>query len=213
MSVYQSEALTLRTYSYSESHKIAVFLTRDYGQVRGVAYGALKPKSRFGSSLEPLTHSRMTFSRREHQDLATIQSCEIIRAFPADQLSWELHLYFGYFSELLMEFSREEVENERLFRLTLAVLDASQSGRAEVLARYFELWLLKLEGILPRLSDKLPPELAARADAMMRLHPRQLKDFDLPSGESKRLGSLSNELIEYHLEKRLKARALLNELL
>ena len=78
MKVHHSEALTLRTYSYSESHKIAVFLSRDFGKVRGVAYGATKPKTRFGGSLEPLTHLKLTFSRKEQQDLAVIKNCEIV---------------------------------------------------------------------------------------------------------------------------------------
>ena len=212
MSAYQSEALTLRSYSYSEGHKIAVFLTREFGQLRAAAYGAEKPGSRFGSALEPLTYSRVTFSRREHQDLAVLQSCEIIHALPAHLLSWEWHLYLGYFSELVVEFSQELEENEMLFRLSLAVVESVSKVPPDILARYFELWLLKLEGILPRLSGKLPSVVAAKAEAMMKLPPGRLGDFELSAEESKRLGGLSSELIEYHLEKRLKTRRLLSQL-
>ncbi|MEE8349576.1 MAG: DNA repair protein RecO [Acidobacteriota bacterium] len=213
MRVHQSEALTLRTYPFSESHKIAVFLTRTFGQVRGVAHGAQKPKGRFGGSLEPLTHVRLTFSRKEHRELVTIKNCEIVQAFPAFQFSWEMSLHFSYFAELLVEFSKEEEESELLFRLSIAVLKASQNIPINLLARYFELWILKLEGVLPPLETKLPPELVIKVGGMMKLQATELETVGLSSQECKRLESLCSELVEYHLEKRLKTRKLLRELL
>ena len=213
MSVHQSEALTLRTYPYSESHKIAVFLTRNFGKVRGVAHGALKPKSRFTGSLEPLTHVRLTFSRKEHRDLAVIKNCEIVPPLPAAQPSWEVSLHLSHFAELLVEFSKEEEESELLFRLSLAVIEASREPRIDLLARYFELWILKLEGVLPPLDQKLPPELALKVTGMMKLQATELETTDLSPKECRRLENLCSELVEHHLEKRLKTRKLLKELL
>ena len=213
MSAHRSEALTLRTYPYSESHKIAVFLTRDFGKVRGVAYGAQKAKSRFAGSLEPLTQVRLSFSRKEHQELAAIQSCEILRAFSAYQLTWEVSLHLSYFAELLAEFSKEQEESELLFRLSLTVLEASQQVSVDLLARYFELWLLQLEGVLPSLEKKLPLQLAVKVKNMMKLRANQLHTSELSGEENKRLESLCGELIEYHLEKRLKTRKMLLEFL
>jgi DNA repair protein RecO (recombination protein O) len=213
MSAHQSEALTLRTYPYSEAHKIAVFLTRNFGKVRGVAYGAQKAKGRFSGALEPLTHVRLTFSQKENQDLASIKSCEILKAFPAYQLSLEVNLHFSYFAELLVEFSREQEESELLFRLSLTVLEATQEVPIDLLARYFELWLLKLEGVLPSLQEKLPPALAEKVYAMMKVPAGELERVELSAKENQRLESLSNQLIEYHLEKRLKTKKMLKELL
>lgn len=213
MSGHQSEALTLRTYPYAESHKIAVFLTRDFGKVRGVAYGAQKAKGRFSGALEPLTQVRLTFSRKENQELASIKNCEIVKAFPAYQLSLEVNLHCSYFAELLVEFSREQEESELLFRLSLAVLEATQKVPIDRVARYFELWLLKLEGVLPSLQEKLPPALAEKVYAMMKIPAAELDTVQLSGKENRRLESLSNQLIEYHLEKRLKAKKMLKELL
>lgn len=213
MKSYRSEALTLRTYSFGEAHRIVVFLSRDYGKVRGVAYGARKAQSRFGSSLELLTHSLLSFQVKENQELAVIQSCEIIRAFPAFQLSWEVNLHFSYFAELLSEFSREQQPSERLFRLALAVLEASGQVSMSVLARYLEFWLLRLEGILPSLETRLPRELAEKLFRILKSHPRALQGVELSPEEMKRLESVGRELIEYHLEKPLKTPKILRELL
>ena len=213
MNVHKSEALTLKTYPFAESNRIVVYLARDYGQLRGVAHGARKPKSRFGSSLELLTHCRIVFYRKEHQELAVIQSVEIIRAFPAYQLNWETNLHFNYFAELLLEFSREEAESENVFRLALATLDATETAPMTTLARYFEAWLLKLEGVLPPLEKALPAGLAEKMRLMMRIPPTQLKDFALSAEELTTAERVLGSIIEGHLEKRLKSRALLAELL
>jgi len=211
--VYSCEAITLRTYPYAEANKIVVFLTREFGHVRGAAYGAKKSKSRFGASLEPLTHVRLAFKRREHQELAVIENCEIIRALPAYELSWEQNLHFGYFAELLVEFGREQVESEKLFRLSLAVLEAVKQVPISLLARYFEFWVLRLEGVLPALDTILPKGLASCAVSMLQTPPSRLVEVSLDEHEIQQLETVTGRLIEYHLEKPLKARKILKELL
>lgn len=213
MSRHQSEALTLRTYPYAEAHKIAVFFTRSFGKLRGVAHGARKSGGRFGGSLEPLNYVKLSFRRKEHQDLALIQGCEVIKVFWRGAPSWESTLYRSYFTELLLEFSREQEENEHLFRLAVAVLAAMDSVPAFLLARYLELWTLKLEGILPDLDSELPRPVADRARSLMRTPPASLEAGCLTPEDDKRLARFSEKLLEYHLEKPLKTRKLLKELL
>lgn len=213
MNIYQSEALTLRTYPFGESHKIAVFLTGKFGKVRGVAHGALKGRGRFGSSLEPLTHLVLTFSRKETQELSVIQSCEIIRAVITEELTWELSLYWSYFAELFNEFSQEQQESQTVFRLGLAVLGAAPGGPLDLMARYLELWLLQLDGVLPKLEDRLSAETAEKTRDMMKRHPTQIQPDNFSAADRKRLETVCVELVEYHLEKRLKTRKLLKQLL
>ncbi|UCF36173.1 MAG: DNA repair protein RecO [Acidobacteriota bacterium] len=207
------EAITLRTYAFGEANKIAVFLSRNQGLVRGVAYGAKKSRARFGAALEPMTQVRISVKRKEHEDLAVIQNCEIIRATPAYDLGWEQNLYLGYFAEVLLEFAREQVEDERLYRLILAVLGAIESVPAEVLARYFELWVLQLEGVLPQLTAVLSAPLAEKTGRMLKLPPTELHQVEMSPAELSQLESAAEKLIEYHLEKPLKAKRMLKELL
>ena len=213
MAFLQSEAVTLRTYPYAEAHQIAVFLSRDFGKLRAMAYGARSRRRAFGSGLEPLTHVRINVSRKEQQELGVLKSCEIVRAFPAYELSWEVNLHFGYFAELLLEFSNEEEESERLFRLVLAVLGEIQDKPILLLARYFEFWLLRLEGVLPALEERLPADLAARTMKLLRTSPSQLPEDLLAGDDLKRLEGLAEELIEFQLERRLKTKKMLKELL
>src|SRR5258708_31274189 len=58
-----------------------------------------------------------------------------------------------YFAELIDEWAPEGHADERLYRLGSSVIDAFADGAAtERLARYFEFWLLRLQGVYPRLS-------------------------------------------------------------
>ena len=190
-----------------------VFLTKSAGLLRGVAYGAKKSRSRFGSSLEQLSRVRVTFRRKEHEDLVVFQNCEIIRPSPAYRLGFEENLHCSYFAELLVEFVREQVESEKLFRLTNAVLEAIGTASIEVLARYFEFWVLRLEGVLPALDTVLPERLASKTIRMLKLPPSELGKVALTDQEIAQLASATEKLIEHQLEKPLKAKRMLKELL
>jgi DNA repair protein RecO len=58
--------------------------------------------------------------------------------------------HVGYFAELLDEWAPEAAPNEKLYRLGAAVAEALGGGApVDRLARYFEYWLLRLEGLYP----------------------------------------------------------------
>jgi DNA repair protein RecO (recombination protein O) len=210
---HSHEALTLRTYNFSEANKIVSFLTSSQGILRGVAYGAGKSKSRFGGALEPLTRVRILIRKNENQDLATIENCELIRALPMHELDLEQNLHISYFVELLTEFAREENDSIHLFRLTSAVLDVYPEVPVRQLARYFELWLLKLEGVLPGFTSIMGEELAAKSLRILKQPPKNLQNEAWDPTELRQLESATQKLVEYHLEKPLKTVRMLKELL
>jgi DNA repair protein RecO (recombination protein O) len=149
MPLYTTEALILRTYKLGEADRIVVFLTRDRGKKRGVANGARRPRSRFAGALEPLTRVGLSYYEREQRDLVRLSyaetQCSPLMASRPDALS-----HVGYFAELIDEWAPEGDPNERLFRLGTATLEALAAGvPTPSLARYFEYWLLRLQGVYP----------------------------------------------------------------
>jgi DNA repair protein RecO (recombination protein O) len=151
MPIVNTEAFVLRTYSLAEAHKVCVFLTRDLGKLRGVAHGARKMKSRFGSALEPFTQVALTFYQKEGADLVSVSTCDIMHShFHRGARDVQTATVFSYMSELLMEFLPEHEANERLYRLVAASLEAIEQGKNLVWTlRYFETWLLRLVGFFP----------------------------------------------------------------
>ncbi len=159
MRAYSADSLVLRTYRYGEADRIVVFLTEDRGKKRGAAKNATASRRRFGAALEPLTHGRVAYVEREQRELVRVDRIEPRRT-PLDAAGGRkpdeaAHVlgHAAYFAELIDEWAPEGAPNERLFRLGAAVADAlCRGGSVEALARYFEYWLLRLEGVYPSLS-------------------------------------------------------------
>lgn len=159
MRAYSVNALVLRTYRYSEADRIVVFLTEDRGKKRGVAKNASASRRRFGAALEPLTSGRVAYVEREHRELVRLDRIEP-RQTPLDAAAGRggdegvrVLGHATYFAELLDEWAPESAPNERLYRLGAAMGDAMcGAGSIDALARYFEYWLLRLEGVYPALE-------------------------------------------------------------
>ena len=150
MKSHSADALVLRTYRYGEADRIVVFLTADRGKKRGVAKNASKSRRRFGGALEPLTRGTVTYVEHEHRELVRLDRIEPLTS--PMKLSLGL-THVAYFAELLSEWAQESQANERLFRLGTSVGEAlGLGGSVEALARYFEYWLLRLEGVYPSLA-------------------------------------------------------------
>ena len=149
MPLHAADALVLRTYKLGEADRIVVFLTADRGKRRGVAKGARRPRSRFSGALEPMTRGRVAYFERERRDLVRLRyvepSCSPLASGSAEALA-----HVGYFAELIDEWAPEADPNETLFRLGASVGESLASGApVERLARYFEYWLLRLQGVYP----------------------------------------------------------------
>ena len=154
MPLVTTEAFVLRTYSLAEADKICVFFTRQTGKVRGVAHGARKLRSRFGSSLEPLTEVRLKYFQKENRDLIHISSCDIVKShFDRAARDVETSNAFSYLAELVSEVTPDHESNEKLYRLLGASLEAIEQERnLSLVLRYFESWLLRLGGFYPEPS-------------------------------------------------------------
>jgi DNA repair protein RecO (recombination protein O) len=151
MPLIESESLVLRSYSLSEADRIIVFFTRDHGIVRGVAKGAKRLKSRFGSTLEPFSTVALTYFQKEERELVSIQNVELTRSRFETASNPEFLHTFSYLAELLTAFLPPHDPNETTYRMAKACLDANLADAAELAAirLYFELWLLRLGGYLP----------------------------------------------------------------
>ena len=148
MPLYTADALILRTYKLGEADRIVVFLTRDRGKKRGVAKSARRPRSRFAGALEPLTHVRVAYFEKETRELVSLNYAEPVRS-PMAGPGEAVH-YASYFAELIDEWAPADDPNETLYRLGASVVDAMAHGMSpELLARYFEYWVLRLQGVYP----------------------------------------------------------------
>ena len=210
MPLFTTEALILRTYTLGESDRIVVFLTRDRGKKRGVAKNARQSRRRFGGALEPLTHGRVGYMERERRDLVSLHYVEPIRS-PLAAADGEALGHVSYFAELIDEWAQEADPNETLFRLGASMLDAMAAGvPIEPLARYFEFWLLRLQGVYET-DARLSVEARAFLDVARASSPFALADLAVSTGVLRELEAAHRALIAMHLEKDLRSARVLRE--
>jgi DNA repair protein RecO (recombination protein O) len=153
MPLKDSEAVVLRSYPLREADLLVTFFTRAEGKVRGVARSAKKSKRRFGGALEPLTCVKLYYEDRERQELARIDSCEILESPLTAAVDYPRAVALGHVAELLDELLPDREANDAIFRLTVSVLRSLRAGAIWMPVTYFELWLTKLAGFLPELGE------------------------------------------------------------
>lgn len=150
MSLRQTEAIVIKSYNLSEADRIVVFFTREFGVVRGVAKGAKRLQSRFGSTLEPFSTVNLEFFQKEERELVSIQSVELIQSRFAIASDPEFLKTYSYIGDLLTDFALPHDADEKLYRMIGACLSAGKAeGDLAAVVLYFELWLLRLSGFLP----------------------------------------------------------------
>src|SRR5260370_23380908 len=152
MPLHQSDSIILKTYPLGEADRIVAFFSRDHGKLVGLAKGARRMKNRFGASLEPLAHSRIQFFEKENRDLVRIQSADLLDSPMKLFQDYDRAVCAGRLVELVDRFLPEHEPQDTVFRLVRMTVRALEQGCPIEFARcYFELWMLRLCGVLPDL--------------------------------------------------------------
>lgn len=166
MPVRESEALILRSFPLGEADRLVSFLSRSEGRMRGVASGARRPKSRFGSTLELFSYVRIWFYERETRELVRINQCELVESFLEVQRDYSITVALGLMSEVTEAVLGEHEVAEPNFRLLLLIARALKAGAKLPLAlAYFAFWIVRLGGWMPALDrcSRCGAALTARA--------------------------------------------------
>ncbi|HVF29494.1 MAG TPA: DNA repair protein RecO [Pyrinomonadaceae bacterium] len=184
MPLVETESLVLKSYNLAEADRIVVFLTRDHGVVRGVAKGAKRLTSRFGSTLEPFSKVNLEYFQKEERELVTIQTVELIRSCFETASDPAFLRTFSYIADLLISFAPPHDPNEKLYRMVSACIDAEPNSPDSLgsIRLYFEVWLLRLGGYLPDWTrcDNCHRQLDAGEEANLKA------DFALLCGNCRR---------------------------
>jgi DNA repair protein RecO (recombination protein O) len=153
MPLHESEAIVLQSYPLGEADRLVSFLSRTMGRMRGVAAGSRRPKSRFGSTLERLSHVRIWFFERETRELVRINQCEIIESFVDAFRDYDSSVGLSLFSEITQSVLPDREASDANFRLLLLCAQTvKRTGKVEPALAYFTLWTVKLGGWLPPLD-------------------------------------------------------------
>lgn len=148
----QSEALILRTYPFHEADLLVTIFTRAEGKIRGVAKAAKRSKRRFGGALEPLTYVIAHWEEKPRQELVRLDSCDILASPLVAEMSYPRVVALSYVAEVLDQLLPDHLPSDEIFRLALSVIRHLQSSAVWMPLTYFDLWIVRLIGLLPDLS-------------------------------------------------------------
>lgn len=156
MSLERATALVIRGYDFSESSRIAVLWTREFGRISALAKGGRRLKSAFESSLDLLNVCDIVLVRKASGALDLLTEAQVRERFP--QLRHSLTAWYAgqYLAELLGDWTQDHDPHPVLFDEaieTLREMTGSEGGSAigPRLAR-FELVLLRELGYGPALE-------------------------------------------------------------
>ncbi|GAB4416627.1 MAG: DNA repair protein RecO [Thermodesulfovibrionales bacterium] len=121
--LHRTEAIVLKTTPFSEADLIVTFLTSDFGLLKTFAKSPRKTKSRFGSSLEPLTYSRISFWGREDTNLPRLTQSDIIKSFQSIRDRLKCFLGVAEMIELTLSLLPEREANRGIFNLLIYILN------------------------------------------------------------------------------------------
>ncbi len=168
--LHRTEGIILKSTPFAEADLIVTILSLEYGLIRVFAKSSRKTTSRFGSSLEPLTYSRIAFWGKENKELPRLTQSDIIRNFQSLRDEMNCLLKLLKMIEFTLKVVPEREKNRNVFNLLLNTLiwierylirqrsESRQETRdnytnyLNTVSVFYTIRLLDLEGFGPRLN-------------------------------------------------------------
>lgn len=113
--IVTSETIILHQRKYSESSKILAVYTRDYGLCSLMAKGARRPKSKFGTALDPLSVSRVSFIKKPGTDLFVATDAEHSIRLKNLANHWEAMVSGLMIAETILSTQQPDAPNPELY--------------------------------------------------------------------------------------------------
>jgi len=149
MAIQKIEAIVLHTRDFTETSRIASFLTPG-GMVRALAKGARRPASPLRGSLELFSHGVLQYYPSRSSDLHVLGSFDLRRAFSSALSTLDKAALYYYFAEITAAASFGAEGSGELFSLFFRALESAKKLTSVSYARsWFELQYLKALGVLP----------------------------------------------------------------
>lgn len=149
----RTEGIVLKSMVFGEADLIVTYLTLDCGLLRVFAKSPRKVKSRFGSSLEPLTYSRISFFGKEHAGLPRLTQSDILRPFHVLREDFSSMMHMTEMLELNLNFLPDHEPHPDIFSLLLsALLKLEKDKENPLYCLSYKIKFLKQTGYSPRLD-------------------------------------------------------------
>lgn len=128
MSIEKTQAIILKTHTFSESSKIVRLYTRDFGKVSVLAKGARRPKSPFHAVLETGYQVEAIYYYKDNRELQTLSQCDLINSFSGIHEKYERTAAASATLELILSSTVGDESNPFLFNRIVETFNALTSA-------------------------------------------------------------------------------------
>jgi DNA repair protein RecO (recombination protein O) len=145
----KTEGVVLSSINFGEGHKIINIFTNDLGKIETSAFGVRKTKSKFGSKLEPFTHSRLMLYRKSEDSLFTVNDAEAVSHNSAIRDDFQKFVVGSAIIEPVVRFVETGSKDSKLFMLlveSLGILNDITIDKALYLLSLYDLKFLAVMG-------------------------------------------------------------------
>lgn len=148
-----TEGIVLKNSVFGEADLIVTYLSKDFGIIQVFAKSPRKIKSRFGSSLEPLTYSNIAFLGKEHSALPRLTKSDIIKSFHNIRENVSVFTDVSEIIKLNLSFVHKVTPVKDLFELLYySLLHLSEGSDKDIILLLYRLKFLDLLGYSPNLN-------------------------------------------------------------
>lgn len=122
-----TNAIILRTINYLESSKIIYAYSKEFGKQTLVAKGALRAKSKFGSSLELCSEVEIKYFKKSNREIHNLTNAELIRKSFIDKLPFVDKILCMMMSESIFKLEKDDNPDEQFYLSIEQLIDISCS--------------------------------------------------------------------------------------
>lgn len=137
--IVTTEAIVLRSMKYRDTSKLVSLYTAEFGRCSVIANGARRAKNKFGSALEPMACSTVTFYKSPNKDLHTLSAAETSLPLRNIMESFDCLTTGMAMLELVYASQLDEEQNTGLYALlreSLRVLNDTKGSAPSLLASF-----------------------------------------------------------------------------
>ena len=152
--IAKTEAIVLKSFDFRETSRIATFLTKDFGKVKGVLKGIRKDPRKFGSSLERFSVNSIVYYQYRNSDIHLVSQCDMKEFYYGFRADLKRMTAASYACELLDALVVAEDENLEIYELMQNFLNSLQTAKdINKLVHIFQIKVLQLCGFRPHLDS------------------------------------------------------------
>ncbi len=152
--IVTTEGIVLKSFDFRETSRIATFLTKDFGKVKGVLKGIRKTPGKFGTSLDRFSVNDIVYYQYRNSDIHLVSQCDMKEFFNGFRQDLKRLTAASYASELLDTLVMAEEENQEVYVLMQNFLNSLQTVEdINKLIHIFQIKILLLSGFRPHLDS------------------------------------------------------------